>query len=56
MVDQLIVKLFVLSDDDNIVELDPIPGWDTFQHTYINASYIDVSSQYLLYYCCLIGL
>jgi protein tyrosine phosphatase len=27
--------------DHNAVELDPIPVWDVFQHSYINASYID---------------
>ena len=31
-------------DDGNTVELQPISGWKDVDHTYINASYIDVSN------------
>ena len=36
--------IFFCSDDDNLIELQPILGWSEFQNEYINASYIDVSN------------
>ena len=36
--------IFSCSDDDNLIELQPILGWSEFQNEYINASYIDVSN------------